>query len=276
MPELPEVETTTRGLNLVLPDQTIEEMRIYDDRLRWPIDHQIVQEVKSTQIGPILRRSKYMLMPVYKNEDLCGQVMIHLGMSGRLQVVDEQTPREKHSHVDWHLDSGAILRYTDPRRFGSVHWVPVDTTHPLLEKLGPEPLERIFNGTFLYDVTRKRQQAIKVLIMNAHIVVGVGNIYASESLFRAGIHPQTPASALSLDQCTALVKEIKTTLKKAIKAGGTTLKDFQSSEGKPGYFQQQLNVYGREGEPCNQCDNIIEHVKLGQRATFFCAQCQKR
>lgn len=274
MPELPEVETTVRGLNGLIPGQDICEMRIYDDRLRWPVDHSIVEKVFNTKIGTLVRRSKYILMPVYKQKKCLGHVMIHLGMSGRLQVVPQGTPREKHSHLEWLLSCGNILRYTDPRRFGSAHWVEPDLTHALLDKLGPEPLTKEFTSQLLFKRSRNRQQAIKVFIMNAQIVVGVGNIYANEALFRSAIHPQTPAGTITQEQTKKLVQQIKLTLKKAIKAGGTTLRDFQGSEGKPGYFKQELLVYGREGEPCTQCDALIECIKLGQRATYFCAQCQ--
>jgi len=278
MPELPEVETTARGLNQVIPETKIQEMRIYDSRLRWPVDFNMVELVKNASIGEVLRRSKYLLIPVYK-KTLQGYMMIHLGMSGRLQVVPEGTPREKHSHLEWFLNNKQVLRYTDPRRFGSAHWLTPEEAegpalHPLLASLGPEPLEKSFSAQYLFDITRTRSQKIKVFIMNAHIVVGVGNIYASESLFTAGIHPERAASSLTLDECKALVKAIKATLKKAIKAGGTTLKDFQSSEGKPGYFQQELKVYGREGLPCPNCKREIQQKKLGQRASFYCEHCQ--
>ena len=274
MPELPEVETTAQGLNLVIPEQTIMAMRIYDSRLRWPVDKSIIKKVQNTIIGTLTRRSKYLLMPVYDHDQLQGQLMIHLGMSGRLQVMPGSTLREKHSHIEWALSNEQHLRYTDPRRFGSVHWIEPDTLHPLLSKLGPEPLSTDFNGQYLFDKTRRRQTTIKVLIMNAHIVVGVGNIYASEALFRAGILPTTLASTITLDQAKLLAKHIKATLKAAIKAGGTTLRDFASSDGKPGYFQQKLNVYGREGEPCRVCGAKVQHLKIGQRATFFCEGCQ--
>ena len=274
MPELPEVETTVRGLNRLIPGQKIQEMRIYDNRLRWPVDHSMVTKAYNSEIGTLVRRSKYILIPLLKKDQHQGYMMIHLGMSGRLQVVPEGTPREKHSHLEWHLNSGNILRYTDPRRFGSAHWVLPHLHHRLLDKLGPEPLTKKFTGQFLFKITRQRQQALKVFIMNAHIVVGVGNIYANEALFRSGIHPQTIAGLLTLDQANKLVEQIKLTLKKAIKAGGTTLRDFQSSEGQPGYFKQELLVYGREGQTCTTCNDTIQCIKLGQRATYFCSQCQ--
>lgn len=274
MPELPEVETTIRGLNLVIPQQHIKKMTIFDDRLRWPVEHSIIDEVNNSEIGIVTRRSKYILIPLYRKQQLHGRLMIHLGMSGRLQVVAPSIPREKHSHLDWLLSSGHTLRFTDPRRFGSVHWLIGDASHRLLSQLGPEPLTRDFNAQYLHTISRGRQQTIKVFIMNARIVVGVGNIYASESLFRASIHPLQKAAKLSLEQCQSLVQQIKFTLKKAIKAGGTTLKDFQNSDGKPGYFQQQLNVYGRDGQKCRSCSTNIETIKLGQRATFYCPSCQ--
>lgn len=282
MPELPEVETTARGLNQLIAGQTIEEMRIYDDRLRWPVDHKIVEWSKGCAIGTISRRSKYLLVPLYLSKtrkpsseaSLKGKLMIHLGMSGKLQVVTKGTPREKHSHLEWWLGDERILRYTDPRRFGSAHWIAPNTTHPLLQKLGPEPLTSAFNGEHLYNQCQNRTQAIKVFIMNAHIVVGVGNIYANEALFYVGIHPTMPAGKISKPQASALAQQIKKTLKKAIKAGGTTLRDFEGSEGKPGYFQQELAVYARKGESCIQCNDVIECIKLGQRATYFCPSCQ--
>lgn len=279
MPELPEVETTVQGLNLVLPHQQITAMKIYDDRLRWPVDHAMVQTSQDKWIGRLTRRSKYILMPLYSDKDCSaeqciGEIMIHLGMSGRLQVIPAGTAKEKHSHLDWHLQSGDILRFTDPRRFGSVLWVILGEIHPRLAKLGPEPLSRHFTGDYLYQRAIKRQQNIKVFIMNAEIVVGVGNIYASESLFRANIHPLTPASQLSLEQMKKLVAAIKITLKAAIKAGGTTLRDFKSSDGKPGYFKQKLQVYDRVGLDCYQCGSLVEQLKIGQRSSYFCAICQ--
>jgi len=309
MPELPEVETTRAGLEPLIVGHKIIAMYIYDARLRWPVDKTIVQQVQNAKILTVKRRSKYLLIETSQGcsnsfasksldqEGLLDQtlldqklnetthqggaggqvniLMIHLGMSGRLQVVSKCTPREKHSHIEWQLSSGQVLRYTDPRRFGSVHLLANTSHHRLLDKLGPEPLDNSFNGPYLLSILKKRRQAIKLLIMNAHIVVGVGNIYASESLFRAKIHPSTPASMVSRQKVTALVAAIKDTLGLAIAAGGTTLRDFQDSTGQPGYFKQELLVYGRAGEPCKVCTQPIAMMQQAQRATYFCAKCQK-
>ena len=280
MPELPEVETTRAGLEQLILGKEICQMKIYDARLRWPVVKNFPKIVKNTRIASITRRSKYLFLNLDNlNQNLknqaCGAIMIHLGMSGRLQVVDTSIPREKHSHIECFLSDDQVLRYTDPRRFGSFHWIPAGESHKLLDKLGPEPLSRDFTADYLEFKASNRVQSIKQFIMNAQIVVGVGNIYASEALFLAQIHPLTPAKHLKKNQYRKLVEAIQVTLKAAIKAGGTTLKDFQGSTGKPGYFQQKLNVYGRKGEACSKCGKEVQHLVLGQRATYFCQKCQK-
>jgi len=286
MPELPEVETTARGLTPHLTGATLERMQVFDDRLRWPVASTIVSQVRATQVLSIDRRSKYLLFRLGEQTIDCapatailkGTLMVHLGMSGRLQLFERNSPREKHSHVQWDFGNGQVLRLTDPRRFGSVHWFAAelaDQEHTLLRKLGPEPLTPAFSAQYLFTRSRNRRVATKVLLMNAQVVVGVGNIYASEALFRAKICPTLPAGMLTLEHCKHIVAAIKQTLRLAIKAGGTTLRDFQDSHGNPGYFKQKLMVYDRADQACRQCDQPIAQFTLGQRATYWCPNCQR-
>jgi len=272
MPELPEVETTRSGISPHIKGQKIALVTIRHYQLRWPIPADLASILAMQTIHNIKRRAKYLLFQCDS-----GTLIIHLGMSGHLQIVDEADPIAKHSHLDIKLESGAILRFTDPRRFGAVLWTsePIEQ-HSLLSHLGPEPLSDDFSADTLYKISRHRRTTIKTFIMNGQHVVGVGNIYANEALFLAGIHPKTLAGKITKKKAEKLVVVIKDVLKKAIAAGGTTLKDFKKSDGKPGYFAQQLHVYGRENEACTQCGTAIKHFKEAQRATFYCPICQKR
>lgn len=275
MPELPEVETTRKGITPKTDQQTIKAFIVRNPNLRWPVDMTLQQRLPGQKIESIGRRGKYLLL-----KTSIGTLLIHLGMSGTLRVVPKDTTVQKHDHVDLVLDNDFALRLNDPRRFGSVLWHDKSegeiTQHKLLSKLGPEPLSEAFNGDYLYEKTRKRNVAIKSFVMNSQIVVGAGNIYANESLFLSNIHPQTKANKLSKKQCLLLADNIKKVLAAAIEQGGTTLKDFLSPDGKPGYFVQQLNVYDRAGQPCLVCNNTIEKIVLNQRASYFCPNCQKK
>jgi formamidopyrimidine-DNA glycosylase len=271
MPELPEVETTLRGLLPHLQGQRIKQADIRNANLRWPITDNLSAILRKQTIRSLTRRAKYLLL-----ECDSGTLILHLGMSGSLRVLPAKTPAEKHDHFDLVLDNGTLMRLRDPRRFGAVLWHEGDISqHKLLASLGPEPLLKDFNGAYLYRVTRKRSAAIKLVIMDSHVVVGVGNIYASESLFHAGIRPQLPAGKLSLPRCNRLVQTIRETLSASIAQGGSTLRDFTDSNGKPGYFQQNYMVYGRTDEPCRVCNNPIKQIVQGQRSTFYCPACQK-
>ncbi len=274
MPELPEVETTLRGISPKTERQIIAEFIIRNPNLRWPVDLTLQNRLPGQAIRSVKRRGKYLLL-----ETDIGTLLIHLGMSGTLRVLPKQTAVQKHDHIDLVLQNGYTLRLNDPRRFGSVLWHDQDSgdvgKHALLSKLGPEPLSDEFNGTYLYQKSRHRKVAIKSFIMNSNIVVGAGNIYANESLFLSGIHPKTPAGKLTKKQCNTLADNIKEVIAAAIKQGGTTLKDFLSPDGKPGYFVQQLNVYDQAGKPCPNCGTPIERIILNQRACYFCPNCQK-
>ena len=270
MPELPEVETSRRGIAPHITDQTIADVVIRDRRLRWPGSHDVEKELPGATITSVDRRAKYLL-----SETTNGTAIMHLGMSGHVYVVDRGTPAGVHDHVDIELESGKALRLTDPRRFGSLHWSTAPLEHPLIRDLGPEPLSDAFDGEYLWQQSRGRRVAVKPFIMNASVVVGVGNIYASESLFIAGIHPKRAAGRVALARYEKLADAIKTVLKRAIKAGGTTLRDFYGGNGEAGYFQQELDVYGRDGEPCTSCGETIRSMVLGQRNTFYCISCQR-
>jgi formamidopyrimidine-DNA glycosylase len=271
MPELPEVETVVRGLQPQLTQKTIHNVIVRCDKLRWPIPSNLKQLLKQQRVKDISRRGKYLLLHLD-----AGTLIIHLGMSGRLCLLTKPQPIKAHDHVDIVFSDQLILRYTDPRRFGAMVWTnQAPHQHFLLEKLGPEPLESLFTAGYLYQKTRVRRAAIKIIIMNHHVVVGVGNIYATEALFLAGIHPATPANQLALEHYQLLVKIIKQVLRKAITQGGTTLKDFVNSAGERGYFSQQLNVYGQEGLRCVKCSSIIQSILLGQRSSAFCPSCQQ-
>jgi len=275
MPELPEVETTRRGISPKTDQQTIREFIVRNPNLRWPVNLDLIHLLPGQTILNIGRRGKYLLL-----QTEIGTLLIHLGMSGTLRVVPHDTAVKKHDHVDIALNNGFSLRLNDPRRFGSVLWHPVSegniSQHKLLAKLGPEPLSDDFNGDYLYQKSRKRKMAIKSFIMNSNVVVGAGNIYANESLFLTGIHPEKEASKLTKKQAQQLVHNIKQVIAAAIEQGGTTLKDFLSPDGKPGYFVQKLNVYDQAGKPCKNCGTPIERIILNQRAAYFCPHCQTK
>ena len=271
MPELPEVETTLRGLERPLSGRSIAKVIVRNPALRWPVPTGLNEQVAGRPIRRLSRRAKYLLVHFDS-----GALILHLGMSGRLCHLAQDESPGKHDHVDLVLDNGAIVRLRDPRRFGAVLWSAGDPLqHPLLKNLGVEPLQDGFDGAYLYRATRNRSAPIKNVIMDSHMVVGVGNIYASESLFRAGINPATPANRLGKQRCTRLVQTVKDTLGEAILAGGSSLRDFFGADGNPGYFQQQYFVYGRTGESCRVCGTPIKTIRQGQRSTFYCLKCQR-
>ena len=270
MPELPEVETVLRGLAPHVVGRSIKGVRVRNRNLRWPIPADLDARVRQHQIRSLARRGKYLIL--YLDE---GALILHLGMSGSLRLVSATTPPEKHDHFDLLLDDGRALRLKDPRRFGAVLWSADPEAHPLLAPLGVEPLSEAFDGETLYRLTRGRGTAIKQLLMDAHRVVGVGNIYANEALFQAGIRPSLAAGRLSRARCERLAEAIKDTLRRAIAAGGSTLRDFVDGHGRPGYFQQSYYVYGRAGEPCRVCGAPIRAARHSNRATYYCPVCQK-
>ncbi|MGD2138939.1 MAG: bifunctional DNA-formamidopyrimidine glycosylase/DNA-(apurinic or apyrimidinic site) lyase [Burkholderiales bacterium] len=271
MPELPEVETTRRGLEPHLKDQHVVRIEIRERRLRWLVPPELEEHARGSLIHKIERRGKYLLMQCDH-----GWMIVHLGMSGRLRVLPEPVPPSKHDHFDLILSSGMIVRYTDARRFGALLWTSEDPAqHPLLRNLAPEPLDDVFDAQWLHARLRGRNTPIKLAIMNNEIVTGVGNIYANEALFRAGIHPKTRAGRLSQQRCEKLVHAIRQTLLDAIEAGGSSLRDFFGTDGSPGYFQQNYMVYARQGEPCSICGTLIRAARLGQRSTFYCSRCQR-
>lgn len=271
MPELPEVEITLRGLAAHLTGQTIAKVVIRQAGLRWPIPKNLPKLLHGKTIRALRRRAKYLLV-----EFDHGTLILHLGMSGSLRILPANTAPEKHDHFDLILANGKLMRLRDSRRFGAVLWHSGDVTaHPLLAKLGPEPLGEEFDARYLYQATRGRSVSIKQCIMDSHVVAGVGNIYANEALFRAGIRPQLAAGKLSLPRCARLVEEIRATLSEAIQHGGSTLRNFVSSDGKPGYFQLHCRVYGRVGEPCRICGAFIRKLRHGQRSSFYCPKCQR-
>lgn len=270
MPELPEVETTKRGISTAVLNKQILDVVIRRANLRYPIPKIIREQLIKSSFSKITRRSKYL---IFESEN--GHMILHLGMSGNLRLIPKSTAPQKHDHVDFIFED-CCLRYTDPRRFGAILWTEQDPEqHKLLISLGPEPLTTQFHGAHLFKLAQRHSLAVKSFIMDSKIVVGVGNIYASEALFLAKIHPHQAANKITLEQYEALAKAIKNTLKKAIKAGGTTLKDFYQSDGKPGYFRHELQVYDRAGEKCYDCKGLIQKTITGQRATYFCESCQK-
>lgn len=269
MPELPEVETTCNGIRPHCVGYRITNITVRNPHLRWPISSDLISMTTGQTIRAISRRGKYILVTLDH-----GTLIIHLGMSGRLHILPNQTTPAKHDHVDILLDDGHCLRYNDARRFGSMHWAENPTKHFLLRKLGVEPLTEHYDSHYLYTHCQRRRIAIKPLLMNHHIVVGIGNIYASEALFLAGVHPEKIASSISQAETKRIVQYSKDRLKVAIEKGGSTLKDFLHADGKPGYFQHHFHVYGRENEPCHRCQTPIQKIVQAQRATFFCPQCQ--
>lgn len=269
MPELPEVETTRQGIEPYIKGQKIRAVRIYERRLRWLIDAKLPTILTGEVITDVSRRGKYLLLTTAK-----GTLIIHLGMSGSLRMVDHHEERKKHDHVELQFET-LSLRLNDPRRFGAVLWAKEPLEDPRLAKLGPEPLARSFQAKTLFERSRGIKRNIKSFIMDSAIVVGVGNIYATEALFQAGIHPEQAAGNISHARYLVLVKAIKQILRRAIKAGGTTLKDFLDPDGKPGYFRFNLKVYGRGGEACVSCGEELKSMVLNQRATVYCPRCQK-
>ncbi len=271
MPELPEVETARRGIAPHMEGRRVTALTVRERRLRWPIPPALMKELPGQRIESVTRRGKYLLL-----KTKIGTAILHLGMSGSLRVLPKGTAPQKHDHVDIELDSGELLRLRDPRRFGSLLWVRGDPAeHMLLRKLGPEPLSDDFDGAYLFERSRGRKVAVKQFIMDSHMVVGVGNIYASESLFLAAIRPQRAAGRVSLKEYEALARAIKKVLSASIKAGGTTLRDFMREDGEPGYFKQRLRVYDRAGLACYRCGGIITAKATGQRMTYWCSDCQK-
>jgi len=270
MPELPEVETSRRGISPYLSGERIENIVIRQRKLRWPIADDIDDCLPGEIVKSVGRRAKYLLLDTES-----GSAIIHLGMSGSVFIVERGAPAGVHDHFDIELASGKALRFRDPRRFGSLHWAADPQQHWLLRNLGPEPLSDEFSGAWLWDKSRRRRVAVKQFIMNAAIVVGVGNIYASESLFIAGINPRRAAGRIARHRYDGLSDAIKMVLSRAIKAGGTTLRDFYGGDGEPGYFRQELAVYGRDNEPCRKCERPISTIVQGQRSTFYCKDCQR-
>jgi len=271
MPELPEVETSRRGIEPYLANKTITGITIRQHKLRWPIPKNLPALATGKKIQAVCRRAKYIYLKLDN-----GSIIIHLGMSGSLRICTDRTPPEKHDHIDIRVSNNRILRLRDPRKFGCVLWTsaPVNQ-HRLIKSLGPEPLDDAFTAEVLHSKARKRSSSIKSFIMNSHIVVGVGNIYASESLFKAGINPKRKAGNVSLARLEKLVDAIKLTLRESIEQGGTTLRDFTSEDGKPGYFAQKLLVYGKAGENCSVCGQPIKQITQQARSTYYCSHCQK-
>ncbi len=270
MPELPEVETTLRGIEKALIGEKIVHLQVRESRLRWPIPDDLGERIAGRRIVSLRRRAKYILINLEH-----GSLIWHLGMSGSMRIVDGATALRKHDHVDLQLNNGVLLRYNDPRRFGCLLWAEDALVHPLLATLGPEPLSEAFDGSYLHKKSRGRRVAVKSFIMDQKVVVGVGNIYASEALFLAGIRPARSASRISHVRYEILAKKIKQVLQQAIEQGGTTLRDFSQADGRPGYFEQQLNVYGRQNQPCTRCGHAIHNKVIGQRASYYCPTCQR-
>lgn len=270
MPELPEVETTRRGIAPHVVGRRITQVTLRRADLRWPIPPEIAEQLPGQRIDAARRRAKYLLLDAQS-----GSAILHLGMSGSLRVLPQHTPARLHDHVDLHLDDGHLLRLTDPRRFGALLWQPPGTTHELLAHLGPEPLSDDFDAAHLMRTANGRSAPVKHFLMDQRIVVGVGNIYAAEALFRAGIHPARAAGRISKARWERLVDAVKDILAHAIARGGTTLRDFLDPDGEPGYFAQELFVYGRAGQPCKVCGSTLRAAAWGQRATVYCPKCQR-
>ena len=271
MPELPEVETTRRGITPHIAHQKVRDVVIRQPLLRWPVRTDLPELLKGKELVDISRRAKYLLL-TFPNGTLIG----HLGMSGSMRILPAGTPAEKHDHVDLVFENNLLLRLTDPRRFGAMVWTDENPEeHKLLASLGPEPLSEAFTSERLYKRSRNRKQAVKTFIMDNHNVVGVGNIYANEALFMAGIRPDIPCGKVSRKRYDQLTDAIKQVLTRAIEVGGTTLKDFVGGDGQPGYFAIELTMYGRAGEPCQKCGTPIKEIKLNNRASCYCPKCQK-
>ena len=270
MPELPEVETTVRGISPLITGNKVTKLVVRDSRLRWPVPDTLESRVVGNRILSVRRRAKYILI-----EFGTGHMLLHLGMSGSIRLSSRDEPPGVHDHVELEITNDLLLRLRDPRRFGCVLWIEGDPAEfHLLANLGPEPLSEEFDGEYLYSISRNRRLAVKSMIMDSRVVVGVGNIYASEALFRAGINPIRRVNRISVDRYRLLVKCIQNTMSDAIAAGGTTLRDFVNGTGEPGYFSQDLLVYERERMPCKLCATSISRRVIGQRSTYYCAKCQ--
>lgn len=271
MPELPEVETSRRGISPHILGKCFKAVVIRQSRLRWPVPDTIVAELPGMDLDSIERRGKYLLLGTAK-----GTLILHLGMSGNLRITTPDQAPGKHDHIDFVFADDTVLRFNDQRKFGAVLWTKTDPlAHPLLAALGPEPLSAEFDGAYLTSRAKRRAVPIKSMIMDSHVVVGVGNIYANEALFLANLQPTRTAGDLNDNDCERLAQAIKTVLQKAIEQGGTTLRDFANADGKPGYFKQSLRVYGRGGQPCLTCAEPIQHLKIAQRASYYCGRCQR-
>lgn len=268
MPELPEVETTRRGIEARVTGSRITGVEIRQQNLRWPVTPGLENILHGQVIIGLSRRAKYLLFELRN-----GVLLVHLGMSGSLRLLDESEPFRKHDHIELTFNSGWRLRYHDPRRFGAFLWTA--QPHPLLANLGVEPLQPEFSGDYLYQLSRRRKLAVKAFVMDQRIVVGVGNIYASEALFKSGIRPDRAAGRVSRERYNRLADNIRAVLLAAIEQGGTTLRDFVNSAGAPGYFQQTLEVYGRAGLPCKNCGRALGEMRIGQRSSVYCANCQR-
>ena len=272
MPELPEVETTRCGIEPHILHKEVTGMQLRRRDLRWPVSPELPDAVRGQKIGSVKRRGKYLIL-----EMPAGAILAHLGLSGSLRIVSASEPLRKHDHWDLCFDSETVLRFNDPRRFGALFWQAGDwSQHERIAHLGPEPLSTDFDAVYLYKSSRGRSLAIKNHIMDSRTLAGVGNIYAAESLFHSGIHPAMPAGKLSKKRAEALVQAVKAVLSAALRSGGTTLRDYVNGNGQPGYFQQELQVYGREGSPCKSCGENLSGRRMGQRATVFCRICQTR
>lgn len=270
MPELPEVETTRRGLAPHVAGRRVEQVVLRRADLRWPIPPEVSKLLPGQRVDGIRRRAKYLLL-----DTAAGSALMHLGMSGSLRLAPGGTPVRAHDHFDLVLDDGRALRFNDPRRFGSLLWQPPDEVHPLLRSLGPEPLADGFDGDWLWTLSRGRRAPVKTFLMDQSVVVGVGNIYAAEALFMAGISPLRAAGRVSRARYGALADAVKQILRAAIERGGTTLRDFLAPDGAPGYFEQELSTYGRGGQPCQRCGAALRQGVVGQRTTVWCGRCQR-
>lgn len=272
MPELPEVETVRRGVEPYVLGRLIGQVTVRDARLRWPVPQDLPKRLKGRRVESTSRRGKYLLLHLDNGDRL----IVHLGMSGRLLVLQPGHPLRKHDHVDIELEGGVLLRYHDPRRFGAVlPWPAAEATHELLAGMGPEPFSEEFTGDYLFKLSRGRSAPLKNFVMDGSVVVGAGNIYAAEALFRAGLRPGRAAGRVTRAQYQLLAEKIREVLAAAIEQGGTTLRDFAGADGESGYFQQKLYVYGREGEPCLVCKTVIRRLVIGQRSSCYCPECQK-
>ncbi|MBK7251303.1 MAG: bifunctional DNA-formamidopyrimidine glycosylase/DNA-(apurinic or apyrimidinic site) lyase [Gammaproteobacteria bacterium] len=271
MPELPEVETTRRGIDPYVVGRRIEALVVREPRLRWPVPEELPGRVAGQRVLRTARRAKYLLLELER-----GTLLLHLGMSGSLRMLPAGVPPRRHDHLELQLDSGASLHFNDPRRFGSLHYTEADpAVHPLLARLAPEPFDPGFTGEYLWRITRRRRVPVKSLLMNSRLVVGVGNIYASEALYRAGIRPTRTAGRLTRPELERLAHAVRAVLTGAVRAGGTTLRDYVGADGRPGAFRRKLFVYERAGEPCRHCGVRIRRIAQGRRSSYFCPNCQR-